>query len=101
MAARIFRPAKTAMQSGKGNTRQWVLNFDVSEPRKVEPLMGYTSSTDMLSQVRLSFETAEQAVAYCEANGIEYRVEEEKPVYRAKVSYSDNFRYDRAQPWTH
>ena len=89
------------MQSGKGNTRHWLLTYEPSEPKRVEPLMGYTSSGDMLAQVRIAFDTAEQAVAYCDRHGIAYQVEDDRPVKRAKVSYSDNFRYDRAQPWTH
>jgi len=57
MLARIFRPAKTAMQSGKANARDWVLEFEPAAARKLEPLMGWTSSTDMNGQVRLAFET--------------------------------------------
>jgi hypothetical protein len=63
--------------------------------------MGYTSSSDMTSQVRLTFETREDAVAYAERNGIEYRVAEPRQRKRRPMSYSDNFRTDREQPWTH
>lgn len=101
MAARIFRPARSAMQSGKGNTKDWLLVFDARDAKTVEPLMGYTSSTDTRSQVRLSFETAEQAVAYCEREGLAYRLEDAADRSRPQLSYSDNFRYDRVQPWTH
>ena len=101
MVARIYRPARTAMQSGKAKTKEWLLQYEPAAPKVVEPLMGYTSSSDMLSQVRLSFETKEQAVAYAERYGIPYRIEEERVSVRPKVSYSDNFRYDRIQPWTH
>ena len=101
MSARIFSPAKTAMQSGKAKTGYWVLEFDPAQPRKIDPLMGYTSSGDMRSQIRLSFDTKEEAVAYAEKQGIAYRVEEVKEARRPPISYSDNFRYDRRTPWTH
>ncbi|MBC2884852.1 ETC complex I subunit [Ochrobactrum sp. CM-21-5] len=101
MVARIYRPAKTAMQSGQAKTDQWLLEFEPESPRKVEPLMGYTSSGDMKSQVRLFFETQEEAVAYAMRNGIAYRVTEPQEAKRRKISYSDNFRFDRTQPWTH
>lgn len=101
MVARIYRPARTAMQSGKAKTKEWLLQYEPAAPKVVEPLMGYTSSSDMLSQVRLSFETKEQAISYADRYGIPYRVEEEHVSVRPKVSYSDNFRYDRIQPWTH
>ncbi|MEI4483701.1 MULTISPECIES: NADH dehydrogenase ubiquinone Fe-S protein 4 [Phyllobacterium] len=101
MAARIYRPAKTAMQSGKAKTEAWMLEFEPEQPRKVEPLMGYTSSGDMKSQIRLSFETKEEAIAYAQKNGIAYSVQEPKETRRRVVSYSENFRFDRMQPWTH
>ncbi|PRD45939.1 ETC complex I subunit [Phyllobacterium phragmitis] len=101
MVARIYRPAKTAMQSGKAKTTSWLLEFEPEMPRKVEPLMGYTSSGDMKSQIKLFFDTREEAVAYAEKSGIAYRLEEPKETKRRKLSYSDNFKYDRQQPWTH
>ena len=101
MSARIFSPAKTAMQSGKAKTGHWVLEFEPEKPRKIDPLMGYTSSGDMKSQIRLSFDTLEEAVAYAERNGVAYRVEEPKDTKRRQVSYAENFRYDRKVPWTH
>ncbi|EKF42867.1 ETC complex I subunit [Nitratireductor indicus] len=101
MSARIFSPAKTAMQSGTAKTGYWVLEFEPEAPRKIDPLMGYTSSSDMKSQVRLSFQSKEEAVAYAERNGIPFRIEEPHKPKRRQVSYSDNFRYDRKIPWTH
>ncbi|SJZ50176.1 ETC complex I subunit [Consotaella salsifontis] len=101
MVARIYRPARTAMQSGKARTRDWVLLYEPEVPKAVEPLMGYTSSSDMKAQIRMSFDTKEEAVEYAERNGIPYKVEEPQQPKRARVSYSDNFRYDRRQPWTH
>ena len=101
MLARIYRPAKTAMQSGKAKSGHWVLEFDPEKPRKIDPLMGYTTSADMRSQIRLTFETKEEAVAYAEKNGLAYRVQEPKEAKRRQISYAENFRYDRKIPWTH
>jgi hypothetical protein len=101
MTAKIFRPAKTAMQSGKAKTHLWVLEFDQEEPRRIDPILGYTSSSDMNQQVRLTFETLEQAKSYAERNGIDYRVIPPKEAMRQVVSYTDNFRFNRIQPWTH
>ncbi|KAB2698075.1 ETC complex I subunit [Brucella haematophila] len=101
MVARIFRPAKTAMQSGQAKTDQWILEYEPETPRKVEPLMGYTSSGDMRSQIRLAFDSQEDAIAYAKRYGIAYRVSEPNEPKRRKVSYSDNFRFDRTMPWTH
>ncbi|MCB1507712.1 MAG: ETC complex I subunit [Hyphomicrobiaceae bacterium] len=101
MSAKIYRPTKTAMQSGQAKTHLWVLDFEPETARAVEPLMGWTSSTDMHSQVRLRFETLDEAIDYARKNGIAYRVIEPKEKHRARVSYSDNFRHDRRMTWTH
>ena len=101
MVARIYKPAKTAMQSAKGNTSYWVLEHEPANAKRVEPLMGYTSSSDMLSQVRLRFPTKEDAVAFAVENDIAYRVVEPKAAKRRVVSYASNFSYDRKVPWTH
>jgi len=102
MTARIYRPAKTAMQSGTAKTREWVLEYEPEQPREIEPLMGWTSSGDMRSQLRISFDTAAEAVAYCERHGIAYQLSEEaKSSPRRVISYSDNFAFRRAEPWTH
>ncbi|WP_022720448.1 ETC complex I subunit, partial [Rhodopseudomonas sp. B29] len=74
MTARIFKPAKNAMQSGKAKTKDWQLDYEPEQPRTIEPLMGWTSSTDMNSQVSLRFHTREEAIAYCEREGIAYQV---------------------------
>jgi hypothetical protein len=101
MLARIYKPAPTAMQSGRGNTREWVLEFEPEAPRRVEPLMGWTASSDMKSQVRLRFATREDAIAYCERNGIPYRLYEPKESARRRIAYADNFGYRRRDLWTH
>ena len=101
MAARIYKPSKTAMQSGRGNTKDWVLDFDPEEPRQVEPLMGWTSSGDMRQQLRLRFAIKEEAVAYCERHGLAYRLSEAKTPSRRGISYADNFAFKRRDAWTH
>lgn len=101
-AARIYRPAKNAMQSGTARTKSWVLDFEPSEPRQVEPLMGWTSSGDTRQQVRLRFATKDEAIAYCERHGLAYVVHETEPsAPRRAMAYADNFAYDRRGPWTH
>ena len=101
MTARIYKPARTAMQSGQAKTREWVLEYEPEEPRVVESLMGWTSSGDMKGQLRLQFTTKEEAVAYAERNGIPYQVQEGKPAPRRGLSYADNFAFSRRGPWTH
>ena len=102
MTARIFRPAKTPTQSGTAKTRRWALEFESNDPHQIEPLMGWTSQVDMLGeQVKLSFETKEEAIAYAERNGVAYRVEEPKETKRRVMNYADNFKFNRAGPWTH
>ncbi len=100
MTARIYLPARTAMQSGAGKTR-WLLEYEPEQPRAVEPLMGWNSSSDMKSQLRLWFDTAEEAIAYAERNGIAFRVERSVEPKRKGLSYSDNFKYGRVGQWTH
>lgn len=103
MLARIYQPAKTAMQSGAAKTHQWVLEFAPASARDIDPLMGWTSSDDTQSQVRLKFDSKEAAVAYAEEHGIEAIVMEphkRKPVIR-KGGYGENFATNRRQVWTH
>lgn len=101
MTARIYRPARNAMQSGKGKTKQWLLVFEQTDARGIDPLMGYTTSADTQQQVRLSFPTLEEAEAYATRNGIPYSVQPVNEPSVKRVSYPDNFRSDRKTPWTH
>lgn len=101
MVARIYRPAKTAMQSGRARAQQWVLDFEPEQPRRIEPLMGWVGSADMKQQVRLSFATRDEAIAYATRHGIAYRVAEPHERTQRAVAYSDNFRYGRLGQWTH
>ncbi|HEX4298168.1 MAG TPA: ETC complex I subunit [Devosia sp.] len=101
MTARIYRPSPNAMQSGKGTSKNWVLVHEPSGTREIDPLMGYTSTTDTLAQVRLSFETLEEAETYARTNGIPYTVQLPHASAPKRSSYPDNFRSDRKTPWTH
>ena len=101
MRARIYQPAKSAMQSGRALTKRWLLEFEPETPRTIDPLMGWTSSGDMRQEVALEFDTSEEAVAYADKHGIPYQIfTPHLPKQRAK-SYSDNFRFDRKIPWSH
>ncbi len=102
MLARIYTPAKTAMQSGLAKTGKWMLEFEREKARKIEPLMGYTSSSDMKAQIRMEFPTLEAAKAFCEREGIPFTVQSARiPRSRRAMAYSDNFKYNRQVPWTH
>ena len=101
MSARIFRPTKSATQSGAGRTKLWHLVYAPETARTIDPLMGWTSSDDMKSQIRLTFDTKEEAVAYAERNAIVYTVEEPKEAVKRVISYSDNFKPGRIGQWTH
>ena len=101
MTARIFKPARTAMQSGSARTREWVLEFEPASAREVDPLMGWISSGDTNTQVSLEFETRDEAIAYATRNGIGFTVVEPAPHKQQSKSYSDNFKFGRLGLWTH
>ncbi|ADH88919.1 ETC complex I subunit conserved region [Ancylobacter novellus DSM 506] len=101
MVARIYKPTRNAMQSGTAKTKLWVLDYEPEQPRQVEPLMGYTSSGDMKSQLRLRFDSKEEAIAYAERHGIAYQVQEPQEATRRRMAYADNFSFRRIGQWTH
>ena len=103
MRARIYQPAKTAMSSGTANTRQWVLEFPHAGAREIDPLMGWTSSADTQAQVRMRFDTRQEALDYAEAHGIDAIVQEphkRRPNIRPG-GYGENFAPNRRATWTH
>jgi len=103
MRARIYQPARTAMQSGTAKTKNWVLEYAPASARSVDPLMGWTSSDDMNSQVKLSFDSKEAALDYAKAKGLDAVVTEaktRKPNIRAG-GYGENFATGRRGAWTH
>ena len=103
MRARIYQPARNAMQSGTARSRGWVLEFAPASEREIDPLMGWTSSEDTQSQVRLRFDTREQAEAYAKAHGIQAVVlpAQKRGVNIRPRGYGENFAPDRRTPWTH
>ncbi|MCE5974265.1 ETC complex I subunit [Sinirhodobacter sp. WL0062] len=103
MRARIYQPARNAMQSGQAKTKIWYLDFAPATARDIDPLMGWTSSDDTQSQVRLKFESREAAEAYAKEQGLEYTVTEpHKRAANVRVrGYGENFASDRRANWTH
>ena len=103
MRARIYRPARNAMQSGSARSRDWVLEFAPASPREVDPLMGWTSSGDTQAQVKLRFESRDAALAYALEHGIDAVISEPKP-RKANIrprGYGENFAPERRGAWTH
>jgi hypothetical protein len=93
--ARISKPAKSAMQSGRGKTRQWLLDIEPTDPVAQDALMGWAGSHDTDKQLRLWFETKEEAIAFAQAKGMSFTVlEPHERTIRAK-SYADNFAFTR------
>lgn len=103
MQARIYQPARTAMQSGSAKSKKWLLEYAPSSARKIDPLMGWTSSSDTYSQVQMTFESCEAAISYAKANGLTYIVS--TPNHRRAIKrpkgYGENFAYERRESWTH
>lgn len=103
MRVRIYQPSRNAMQSGVARTKGWVLEFVREDHPSIDPLMGWTTSEDTQSQVRLRFDTRAEAEAYAKSKGLDYIVTEPKP--RAPNvrprGYGENFATDRRLPWTH
>ena len=88
--AKIYKPTKTAMQSGARNTKNWLLEFDTLNTG-VNPLMGWVSSKDTMSEVKLKFSTKYQAINYAKKNNIDYYIMEPQKHKIIKKSYTDNF----------
>lgn len=103
MRARIYKPAKTAMSSGTAKTRHWVLEHVAESAREVDPLMGWTSSSDTQAQVKLTFDSKEAALEYAREHGIDAIVQEPK-TRKANIragGYGENFATNRRGAWTH
>ena len=98
---RIYQPAKTAMQSGTAKTHHWVLEFEPSNGQRPDALMGWAGHGDTRRQLRLHFDTRDDAVAYAKKHGLDYQVEAPRVRRTKRKSYADNFRYGRTGNWTH
>jgi hypothetical protein len=95
--ARIYKPSKTAMQSGRAETRKWVLEYEQTTRREPDPLMGWTSARDTLNEVRVRFDSREEAVAFAQKHGLDFTVIEPQERIERPKSYADNFRWDRVR----
>ena len=98
MKVRIYQPAKTAMQSGSANARKWRLEHEPQEAKRADRLMGWIGSGDTRDQLRMTFDTKEEAIAFAEKKGYEYTVDEPHSRRVRPKSYADNFRWDRVEP---
>jgi hypothetical protein len=92
MKARIYKPAKTAMQSGSRNTLQWILDYEPNSSKLIDPLMGWTGTADTLGQIRMRFDSLEDAKSYADARGIAYEVAKPHAKKRRIQAYADNFK---------
>ena len=99
--ARIYKPAKTSMQSGRGKTQLWVLEYPRSSNVAPETLMGWQSSSDAQRQIRIRFSSKDDAVAYAEKHNIAYDLQEPNKRNLRLKTYADNFASDRKGAWTH
>ena len=88
--AKIYKPSKTAMQSGLKKFDKWIIEFFTEDPTK-NPLMGWESSTDTYSELNLEFKSKDLAIAYAKKNNIDFEVVEPKKRKITKKSYADNF----------
>jgi len=88
--AKIYKPSKTAMQSGLKKFDKWIIEFITDDPG-INPLMGWESSTDTYSELKLEFQNKELAIEYAKKNKIDFELIEAKPRKIVKKSYADNF----------
>jgi len=101
MLAKIHRPAKNAMQSGKAQDKRWLLEFEPSLAPRPDALMGWISSADPRGQVRIAFDSKEAAIAFARAHDIPHQVVDRPDPKRVIKAYSDNFAFRRREPWSH
>jgi hypothetical protein len=101
MLAKIYRPTKTAMQSGKAGAKHWVLEFEAASAMVPDRLMGWASSADPDGQVRLYFDTRDQAIAFARRNGLPHEAFDPAEPKRVIKAYGDNFAFRRKEPWSH
>jgi len=93
--AKIYKPAKTAMQSGQANTKRWLLVFESNDPKFIDPIMGWTGSSDTIQQLRMYFPTLESAIQYARTRGAVVEVESQRSKAAKPKLYADNFAFSR------
>ena len=101
MMVRIYKPAKTAMQSGRAKTKAWMLEYRAESRRIPEPLMGWVSAGDTTNQVRIPFDTKDEAIAFARKHGFAFIVQEPRERVLKPKAYADNFAFNRRSNWTH
>ncbi len=101
MRARIYQPAKTAMQSGRAKTREWVLEFEPTARMRLDPVMGWAGHGDTQGQVRLKFGTEAEAITFAKRHELDYSVKQPQERTMRPKAYADNFAYSRRVPWSH
>ena len=101
MTIKIYRPSKTAMQSGYGKTKKWLAEYISDEETIKDNLMGWNSSSDTKSQIRIFFDSKDQAIEWAKNNDYQYFVEEKKERKMKIKTYSSNFDTSRKESWTH
>ncbi len=103
MSARLYQPTRTAMQQGRGKTKTWLLEFVPASAQSIEPLMGWTTADETMTQIRLEFDTKAAGLAYAAQAGLMVQVDEGETRSRKIIpkSYSDNFAANRVLRWTH
>lgn len=101
MQVRVYKPSRSTMQAGLGATRYWILEYPPEAPRTPDPLMGWTSARDTRRQIRLRFESLEQALDFAREHGLDVDLEDAHATRKRQKSYADNFAYDRLIPWSH
>ena len=99
--ARIFQQPRNAMQSGQAATHEWILEFEQSAPRQADPLMGWIGSADTQAQIRLKFDSRDEAIAYADKNEVAYSVELARERKIRPKAYADNFKNSRPENWSH
>lgn len=100
-SVRVYQPRKTAMQSGRAGARHWVVEFEPGARQVGDSLMGWAGRGDTRNQLRLRFDTRDEAIAYCERQGLDYQMIEPRQRKLQAKSYADNFRFGREKNWTH
>ena len=92
MKAKIYKPSKTAMQSGRSKYNKWVLKFSDKKNQLKDTMMGWNGGSSTISQIELKFSSKEEAVNYAKKNGIDYEVLETRERKVINKSYADNFK---------
>ena len=103
MVARIFKSQKSAMQSGMGQAKEWILELEYDKSKSIDPLMGWTGSSDTSSQIQIKFPTRDAAILYAKNKGLTFTIlksNSRKHIIREN-GYGENFSYNKKIPWTH